>query len=71
VEIEGRAGPAPPHLLPVPFPADRHRHEEQSAMHLAGELAVRVHRGRRTIFAGTSRLAGLERGLGPVRPAGP
>jgi tocopherol cyclase len=66
VEIEGRAGGSPPHVLPVPFPADRHRHEEQSAMHLAGELCVRVRRGTRTVFAGTSALAGLERGLGPV-----
>jgi len=72
VEIEGRTGGRAPHLLPVPFPADRHRHEEQSAMHLAGELRVRVRRGARTIFAGTSSLAGLERGLGPVSPpAGP
>jgi hypothetical protein len=71
VEIEGRAGTTPPHLLPVPFPADRHRHEEQSAMHLSGELSVRVRRGRRTVFAGTSSLAGLERGLGPLsRPPG-
>jgi tocopherol cyclase len=68
VEIEGRAGATPPHLLPVPFPEDRHRHEEQSAMHLAGELRVRVRRGRRTVFAGESVLAGLERGLGPVSP---
>jgi tocopherol cyclase len=72
VDIEGRAGATAPHLLPVPFPADRHRHEEQSAMHLAGELRVRVRRGRRTVFAGTSALAGLERGLGPLSlpPAG-
>jgi hypothetical protein len=68
VEIEGQAGASAPHLLPVPFPADRHRHEEQSAMHLAGVLRVRVRRGRRTVFAGESRLAGLERGLGPVSP---
>ena len=68
VEIEGHAGSNAPHPLPVPFPDDRHRHEEQSAMHLAGELDVRVRRGRRTLFAGTSRLAGLERGLGPVSP---
>jgi hypothetical protein len=68
VEIEGRAAGSAPHLLPVPFPEDRHRHEEQSAMHLAGELRVRVRRGPRTVFAGTSALAGLERGLGPVGP---
>jgi tocopherol cyclase len=69
VEIEGRAGTSAPHVLPVPFPEDRHRHEEQSAMHLAGTLRVRVRRGRRTVFAGESVLAGLERGLGPVGPA--
>jgi hypothetical protein len=68
VEIEGSAGANPPHLLPVPFPADRHRHEEQSAMHLSGVLSVRVRRRSRTVFAGTSALAGLERGLGPVSP---
>jgi tocopherol cyclase len=66
VEIEGHAGGTEPHRLPVPFPADRHRREEQSAMHLAGTMAVRVRRGRRVVFAGTSRLAGLERGLGPL-----
>jgi hypothetical protein len=71
IEIEGRAGASPPHLLPVPFPADRHRHEEQSAMHLSGVLRVRVRRGARIVFAGTSRLAGLERGLGPLSPAPP
>ena len=38
-------------------------------MHLAGELSVRVRRGRRTVFAGTSALAGLERGLGPLSPS--
>jgi tocopherol cyclase len=68
IEIEGRAGASAPHLLPVPFPEDRHRHEEQSAMHLAGALRVRVRRGRRTVFAGESLFAGLERGLGPVSP---
>jgi hypothetical protein len=66
VEIEGHAGGTEPHLLPVPIPAERGRHEEQSAMHLAGTLHVRVRRGTHTVFEGASALAGLERGLGPL-----
>jgi hypothetical protein len=67
VEIEGHAAGAEPHLLPVPVPAERGRSEEQSAMHLAGALHLRVRRGARTLFAGDSALAGLERGRGPSR----
>src|SRR4051794_31311779 len=66
VEVEGHAGGTEPHVLPVPIPAERGRHEEQSAMHLAGTLHVHVRRGARTVFEGASALAGLERGLGPV-----
>jgi hypothetical protein len=66
VEIEGHAGGTAPHLLPVPVPVERRRREGLSAMHLAGELHVRVRRGRRVVFAGRSALAGLERGLGPL-----
>jgi hypothetical protein len=66
VEIEGHAGGTEPHVLPVPIPAERGRHEQQSAMHLAGTLHVRVRRRARTVFEGASALAGLERGLGPV-----
>ena len=69
VDIEGHAGGTAPHVLPVPVPPERGRSEEQSAMHLAGTLHVRVRRGTRTIFDGASALAGLERGLGP--PAAP
>jgi hypothetical protein len=68
VELEGHAGGGAPHVLPVPVPAERGRHVAQSAMHLAGTLRVRLRRGRRTLFAGESALAGLERGLGPVSP---
>jgi Tocopherol cyclase len=71
VELEGRAAGTAPHLLPVPFPPERGRSEEQSAMHLAGALHVRVRRGRRTVFAGASALAGLERGQGPPAGAAP
>jgi hypothetical protein len=66
VDLEGHAAGTAPHLLPVPFPTERGRSEEQSAMHLAGVLHVRVRRGRRTVFAGASALAGLEHGQGPV-----
>jgi hypothetical protein len=44
VEIEGHANGTQPHLLPVPVPAERRRLEEFSAMHLAGEMRVRVRR---------------------------
>jgi hypothetical protein len=66
VEIEGHAGGTAPHVLPVPFPDDRGRTEQQSAMHLAGTLHIRVRRGARTVFEDESALAGLERGLGPL-----
>jgi hypothetical protein len=69
VDIEGHAGGTAPHLLPVPVPPERRRREGLSAMHLAGTLHVRLRRGRRLVFAGTSALAGLERGLGPLSPA--
>jgi tocopherol cyclase len=69
IDIEGHAAGTAPHLLPVPFPPERGRSEEQSAMHLAGTLHVRLRRGRRTVFAGTSALAGLERGQGPAGEA--
>jgi hypothetical protein len=70
VEIEGHANGTRPHLLPVPVPAEGRRIDGQSAMHLAGEMRVHVRRRGRTVFAGTSALAGLERGRGP-RPAAP
>ena len=66
VDIEGHAGGTEPHRLPVPVPADRRRRDGLSAMHLAATLEVRLRRGRRVVFAGSSALAGLERGLGPL-----
>jgi hypothetical protein len=65
VEIEGHANGTQPHLLPVPVPAERRRLEEFSAMHLAGEMRVRVRRRGRVVLDGVSVLAGLERGRGP------
>jgi hypothetical protein len=72
VQIEGHPNGTAPHLLPVPVPAERRRRDGLSAMHLAGALHARVRRRGRTVFDGTSALAGLERGLGPLSPpAGP
>jgi hypothetical protein len=62
VAVEGHANGTPPHLLPVPDPARRRHHEQAAAQHLAGELHVSLRRRGRTVFEGTSVLAGLERG---------
>jgi hypothetical protein len=67
VEIEGHANGTQPHRLPVPVPAEGRRIDGLSAMHLAGAMRVHVRRGGRTVFAGVSELAGLERGRGPQR----
>lgn len=60
VSLEG-AATADPCMLPVPIPAER-RSEPRAAQQLAGELRVEVRRGRRLLFGGESRLAGLEHG---------
>ena len=62
LEIEGAAGPAPPHILPVPDAAAR-RVDMRSRQHLAGTLRLRLCRGGRALFEGESPLAGLERGV--------
>jgi hypothetical protein len=59
VEIEGEAVGAPA-VLPVPVPG-RREVEDRSHQYLAGRLQVTLRRGRRTVFAGESALAGLER----------
>jgi hypothetical protein len=61
LEIEGAADPASAHTLTVPVPAER-RAVDRSHHHLAGEMRVLVTRRGRTVFAGESALAGLERG---------
>ncbi len=64
VALEGSAAGGAPHLLPVPIPAGRRHEEEVAAQYLAGELRVTLRRGRRTVYAGASPLAGLELGGG-------
>jgi hypothetical protein len=61
IELEGVADPAGGHDLPVPVPAMR-THVGGARQHLDGTVRVRVRRRGRTLFAGTSTLAGLERG---------
>lgn len=67
VELEGHAAGNEPHRLPVPVPAGRAMREAVASQHLAGELRLTLRRGRRVVYAGTSALAGLERGGGPTR----
>jgi hypothetical protein len=60
VLLEGEAA-APPHILPVPVPAER-RAVMRSEHHLGGRLRAVVHRGHRTVLREESALAGLEHG---------
>ena len=59
LELEGEAM-GEPAVLPVPVPGGREV-EDRSRQYLAGRLRVTLRRGRRTVFAGESELAGLER----------
>jgi tocopherol cyclase len=61
VDLEGDADGIAPHALLVPIPGPV-RTELRSRQHLAGRMQVTVRRGRRTLFAGESPLAGLELG---------
>ena len=49
-------------MLDVPVPGER-RTLPRSHQHLAGRLALTVHRGGRLLFRGESTLAGLEHGV--------
>ncbi len=64
VELDGRGRRGDAHLLPVPLPDRRHSilaaHE-----HLGAELRMVVRRRGAVVFAGESRLAGLEVGTRP------
>ena len=57
-------GRGAPHLLPVPVPHERRRLDDWAPQHLTGSLRVSVRRRGRTLYEGTSALAGLERGRG-------
>jgi hypothetical protein len=64
IEVEAHADEVEPHLLPVPVPHERRRLDDWAPQHLTGELRLRVRRRGRTLYEGTSALAGLERGRG-------
>jgi hypothetical protein len=64
VEVEGHADGATAHRLPVPLPEEGRHHPHAAHQLLAGELRVALTRRGRTLYAGTSALAGLERGKG-------
>jgi hypothetical protein len=65
LEVEAHADGVAAHLLPVPVPHERRRLDDWAPQHLTGTLHLRVRRRGRTIYEGTSQLAGLERGRGP------
>lgn len=64
IELEGDGTALPPHVLPVPLPADR-RNVDTDFEHLGGVLHCTVKESGRVIFSGTSHLAGLEVGSRP------
>lgn len=64
LELEGEAGGAAPHRLPVPD-VDKRRVDLRSEQVLAGRLRLRVHSGGRTLVDAASPLAGLELGNPP------
>ena len=64
IEVEAHADGVAPHLLPVPVPHERRRLDDWAPQHLTGSLRLSVRRRGRTLYEGTSQLAGLERGRG-------
>jgi hypothetical protein len=64
IELEGHAEGVTPHLLPVPVPRERRRLDDWAPQHLTGTLRLRIRRRSRTLYEGTSHLAGLELGRG-------
>jgi hypothetical protein len=69
VEVTATASDGAEHVLPVPLPEQR-RNVPAARQHLAGRLDVEVRRRGRLVYAGSSALAGLERGdLGSARAA--
>jgi len=61
VELDGDGAGIEPHVLPVPFPAER-RNVVTDFEHLAGRLRCVVRERGNVVFEGTSELAGLEVG---------
>jgi hypothetical protein len=68
IEVEGHAEGMAPHLLPVPVPRERRRLDDWAPQHLTGTLHLAVRRRGRTLYEGTSHLAGLELGRGHTAP---
>jgi tocopherol cyclase len=68
IEVEAHADGVEPHLLPVPVPHERRRLDDWAPQHLTGTLRLSVRRRGRTVYEGTSHLAGLEhiRGSDPL-----
>ena len=64
IELDGDGTHLPPHVLPVPLPAER-RNIDTDFEHLGGRLHLTVRESGRVIFDGTSELAGLEVGTRP------
>ena len=64
IELDGDGTHLPPHVLPVPLPAER-RNIDTDFEHLGGRLRCTVRESGRVLFDGTSELAGLEVGTRP------
>ena len=64
VELFGDGRHLPPHVLPVPLPAER-RNVDTDFEHLAGRLHCVVRERGKVLFEGTSEMAGLEVGSLP------
>jgi tocopherol cyclase len=62
--LDGHGTGTVPHVLPVPLPPER-RNIDADYEYLAGTLQCTVHEWGRTIFDGTSQLAGPEIGSRP------
>jgi len=64
IELVGDGRHLPPHVLPVPLPAQR-RNIDTDFEHLGGRLRCTVRESGRLLFEGTSELAALEVGTRP------
>ena len=61
IEVDAHAPLGAAHVLPVPLPGE-HRNTPGALEHLHGSITVTVRRDGRTVWRGTSRMAGLEHG---------